>query len=273
MSDVFGSNIVLKWERTDSSENLLEIIQNFFANLTQEPIYVIVEKNSYWHYKKILNYVFFDINEAKNICKSLNNSKNRFNGWDWDYHFNKKNKPKKSWDEAREEMGCRYDGGHYGDIDYVVCHLYHKYKISPYTYKTYEINRGRRCCPMNVYHLYNVKNEIDKYYEHENLCKYRYLEISQTFLIKQQTCYKEEIEDNEFSKCFDNLDNRFIENKSTLKEITPLLLMGREDINSYFYNFPLDLMKIIYANIKRYYDKLYYEQYIKDNFVTYVNRP
>lgn len=205
---------VFEWERSDENEDVLELLENFCKSLKQEELYVVVEKNGYWHTKTILNRVFSNYDEVEEICNKLNQKKSEYELWDHEYHHTTSfmfddNKdmvqvdippPNIPYDERKQQIGCRYDGAHYIDIEYIPHHLHHKYHISAQKYKKPQI--GNSGISLNLYTLHDIKK-----IHNINLSKYSYVCIKKVDLTEQKSSYQE-IDDAEFGTFFPKEDDK-----------------------------------------------------------------
>lgn len=123
----------MEWKKSKNSNDFKSFVNDFIDELVFNN-FIIVEVDDYWYTNTIINHVFDNLKDAQLIADKMNNEKNKFNGWDWIYHDDHNliqdddnnliieyvdNKTEKSYDELKKEIGCRYDGGHYLDIQYM----------------------------------------------------------------------------------------------------------------------------------------------------------
>lgn len=204
---------VFTWIRTDSCESIQKILLAFFENLeSSEKNYVIAEINSYWYTRTIINHNFINFENAIDVCKKLNEAKNKFGGWDNEYTFScaytfdddhqlvrsENTSPTIPYEEAKKKLGCKYDGQHYFDIDYVVHNGKYEYKITVYTHDTPRI--GRHGQFEYIYNLAKYKDIIARF---EDTDEYNYIEIERTTISDKNTCYQD-VKDTEFFQCFED---------------------------------------------------------------------
>lgn len=195
-------------------------IIEFFQKLNFK-YFIIVEKDYYWHTKKIINRVFDNFQEANNVATKMNNEKGKFNEWDWEYQFigsskmitrgdgtiefekSEKKKPEKSYDERKQELGCRYDGAHYGDIEYIPFAVdIENNEIIRYRISLWNKEKHESGCSGSILYF---DNDIEMLKQRLDNIDYevKWIEIQKS---KSFTCY-ESVEKTEFGYCFPQINN------------------------------------------------------------------
>lgn len=255
----------MEWERKngDYNEDYKISIMNFFRNLN--PRYFIIGRYNLWsrEIESVINYVFIDLQDAKDVRKQLNDKTSKFCDWDCEYTMRgsrikkERNIPEKTKEEKQKELGCRYPGDFYNVcydifiiekkdnnfkiIYYDIIHMYDDYSSSIFTYD-YDFD--------NLKHIL----EDDRFIKSVNVKK-----------INCPNIY-ESIESMEFGYCFPKKEDYS-------KILNTISNMFSSCDSNYFKLLPLDVFDIIYNIINNTrFDEEEIEKFIVENFKEYHYR-